>query len=647
MKAKPFLKTGCNVLAVVSPLLLSAQQQQLPNIILIYTDDQGYGDLGCYGAKGYKTPNIDNLAENGIRFTDFYAPQAVSSASRAGLLTGCYPNRIGIAGALMPNDKKGLSENEITIADMLRQKGYHTAIYGKWHLGSDSKFLPTKHGFDEYYGIPYSVDMIPMEYDGTPPKARSGKANYPLLPVFRNDSIISKLNSLAGIDTLTRFLTEKSLQFIDAHQSKPFFIYFPHPMPHVPLGVTDKFRNTTLQGKYGDVISEIDWSVGQIVAALKKQGILDNTLIIFTSDNGPWLNFGNHAGSTGGLREGKGCSWEGGQRVPCVMYWKGHIPNGIVSDKICSAIDILPTLAEITASPISKNKIDGISILPLMKGEKAADPRKYFLYYYEINQLQAIRLGDWKLTYPHTYRSYQGVEAGKNGMPGPYNIATCGKELYNLRTDRAETKNVINQHPDIVAAIDSIADIAREDLGDFLQNKKGKNLREPGYSNIYYNKVIHKAIGAKVTYELPYSMKYDGGGPTAFTDGVTGFSDPSHKAWQGFEGFDFKGLITLKDTAFIQNIKVGILEDEGSWIFRPKELRIEYSLDGITYYTYGAVKGEAFTTTSVPNRLEGIISGVVKAKYLRFHVINIGVCPETHPGKGQAAWLFMDEIIVN
>ncbi|MCX6232532.1 MAG: sulfatase-like hydrolase/transferase [Bacteroidetes bacterium] len=642
---KTLTKLGCTILAGSTSLLAHAQQQKLPNIILIYTDDQGYGDLGCFGAQGYKTPNIDKLAANGIRFTDFYAPQAVSSASRAGLLTGCYPNRIGIAGALMPYDNKGLSDKEVTIAEMLKQRGYATAMYGKWHLGRQAKFLPVHHGFDEYYGIPYSVDMIPMEYDGTPPK--NGKSNYPPLPVLWNDSIISKLNSLPGIDTLTRFLTEKSLQFIDKNKDYPFFIYFPHPMPHVPLGVTDKFRNTTAQGKYGDVITEIDWSVGQIVEELKKQGLLDNTLIIFTSDNGPWLNFGKHAGSAGGLREGKGCSWEGGQRVPCVMYWKGHIPKGIVSDKIASAIDILPTLAEITGAKLPENKIDGISILSLMKGNKKAEPRKVFLYYYENNQLQAIRYGDWKLAYPHTYRSYLGVEAGKNGMPGPYSSSTCGKELYNLRTDRAETKNVINEHPDIVKVIDSIAAAAREDLGDFLLNMKGKNRREPGFSYVYKNKVEHKALGAEVKYNTAYSVKYDGGGVKALTDGNTGYSDYAHKAWQGFEGVDFNAIITLKDTTLVRTIRVGVLQDENAWIFRPKAMKIEYSLDGISYFPFGEIDGKDFTETSVPNRLEGIISGPLKLKYLRIQVVNMGKCPDNHPGKGLPAWLFMDEIIVN
>ncbi|MFZ4398776.1 MAG: sulfatase [Bacteroidales bacterium] len=644
IKAGPYLKIGCKVLAMASPLLLSAQKQQLPNIILIYTDDQGYGDLGCFGAEGYNTPNIDHLAANGIRFTDFYAPQAVSSASRAGLLTGCYPNRIGISGALMPNSKRGLSDKETTIPEMLKQKGYTTAMYGKWHLGDNLKFNPIHNGFDEFYGIPYSVDMIPMSYDGIP---GGSKTKYPLLPVYRNDSIISRLNSLPGIDTLTRFLTEKSIEFIDKNKENPFFIYFPHPMPHVPLGVTDRFRNTTTQGKYGDVISEIDWSVGQLVAELKKLGILNNTLIIFTSDNGPWLNFGLHAGSSGGLREGKGCSWEGGQRVPCVMYWKGHIPKGITSKKICSAIDILPTLAEITASSLPENKIDGVSILSLMENKKNADPRKVFLYYYENSQLQAIRFGDWKLVYPHTYRSYSAVVSGKNGMPGPYNTASCGKELYNLITDKAESKNVLEQHPDIVQQIDSIAEIVREDLGDFLQNRKGKNVREPGFIEVNENIIDHKAKDCKLTYQTAFSQKYSAGGNTALTDGLTGFSDFSHRAWQGFEGSDFKGILELKNITEINEINIGFFQDENSWIFLPESIQIEYSTDGVNYFIYSKNSTNDIKSTKIENRMELNISNSQKLKFLRFTIKNIGKCPENHPGKGLPAWLFMDEIIVN
>jgi hypothetical protein len=330
-----------------------------------------------------------------------------------------------------------------------------------------------------------------------------------------------------------------------------------------------------------------------------------------------------------------------------VMYWKGHIPKGVVSHKICSAIDILPTLAKITGASLSENKIDGVSILPLMEDKKNADPRKVFYYYYENDQLQAIRYGDWKLVYPHTYRSYLGAEPGKNGMPGPYNTGKCGKELYNLILDRGETQDVITQHPDIVHAIDSIASIAREDLGDYLRNVKGKNVREPGYSVVYNNKVEHKGVGALVTYEIPYSPKYDGGGTTALTDGLTAFTDPSHKAWQGFEGVDFKGIITLKDTTLVSKIRVGVLQNENSWIFKPKSMSIEYSLDGVHYFPYGQISGNDLISTSVQDRFEGIISGRINAKYLKVHVVNTGVCPDNHPGKGQPAWLFIDEIIID
>lgn len=644
MRFKQFLKVITTILTSCIPFINKAQQQKQPNIILIYTDDQGYGDLGCFGASGYKTPNIDKLAENGIRFTDFYAPQAVSSASRAGLLSGCYPNRIGISGALMPNANKGINEEEILIPELLKQKGYNTAIFGKWHLGDHRKFNPINHGFDLFYGIPYSIDMLPMSYDGIP---GGSKTKYPLLPVYWNDSIISHLNSLPGIDTLTRFLTEKSVEFISNNKNKPFFIYFPHPMPHTPLGVSEKFRNSTKQGKYGDVISEIDWSVGQIVAELKKHKLLENTLIIFTSDNGPWLNFGLHAGSTAGLREGKGTSWEGGQRVPCIMYWKDQIPKGIVSNKICSAIDILPTLAEITGTKLPNRKIDGISILSLMKNKKNADPRNVFLYYYENNQLQAIRYGDWKLVYPHTYRSYLGVEPGKNGMPGAYNTAKCQKELYNLISDRNESNNVIDNYPEIVAIIDSIANEAREDLGDFLTNSKGKNNREPGYSQIYFNEINHLAKGSKVVYETDYSNKYSGNGNSTLTDGITGFSDFSHKAWQGFEGNDFIGTLELSDSLIIKNITVGFFSDENSWIFLPEEVRIEFSVDGKIFTLLNISKTEDIKQTKIMNRMELCIQKNIKAKYLKFSIKNIKVCPDYHTGKGLPAWLFMDEIVVN
>ncbi|MFC1661229.1 sulfatase-like hydrolase/transferase, partial [Gemmatimonadota bacterium] len=286
-----------------------------PNVVLIFTDDQGYADVGVFGARGFLTPNLDRLAAEGMRFTDFYASQAVCSASRASLLTGCYAERVSILGALSPGAEVGLHPDEVTIAEMLKPLGYATAMFGKWHLGHNREFLPLQHGFDEYLGVPYSNDMWPVEYDGTPAKG-GNKASYPPLPLVEGNETVETLLDMEGQDRLTTRYTERAVSFIERHVGEPFFLYLAHSMPHVPLGVSDKYRGQSAQGKYGDVIEEIDWSVGQVLEALDRHGLSQNTLVIFTSDNGPWLNFGNHAGSAGPLREGKGTAFEGGPRVP-------------------------------------------------------------------------------------------------------------------------------------------------------------------------------------------------------------------------------------------------------------------------------------------------------------------------------------------
>ena len=263
------------------------KQAKQPNIVIILTDDQGFQDIGPNGAIGFETPNIDLLAEEGIVLDNYYAPQAVCSASRAGLLTGCYPNRIGIHNAMMPNSNKGLNQSEVTLAELLKTKGYATAIYGKWHLGDAKKAMPLHHGFDEYFGIPFSNDMWPHH-------PQQGKGfNFAPLNLYENDKIIDTLNDQSN---LTTQITEKSVAFINSHKDEPFFLYIPHPQPHVPLFVSDKFKGKSERGLYGDVIMEIDWSVGQIMKALKDNGLEENTIVIFTSDNGPWLSYGNHAG---------------------------------------------------------------------------------------------------------------------------------------------------------------------------------------------------------------------------------------------------------------------------------------------------------------------------------------------------------------
>ncbi len=457
-------------------------QGKTPNIIIIFCDDMGYGDIGKFGATMYTTPNLDKLANEGMMFTQFYAAEAVCSASRAALLTGCYSNRVGIFGALMPWAKNGLSKEEKTIAEILKEKNYTTAAFGKWHLGWQQQFLPLQHGFDEYTGLPYSNDMWPVDFDGKPiTDTANWKSKYPPLPLIQGNEKIKTIATLEDQATLTTLYTEKAVDFIERNKSKPFFLYLPHSMPHVPIAASSKFKGKSKQGLYGDVIMEIDWSVGEIMKTLKKNNLEQNTLVIFTSDNGPWLNFGNHAGNTGGLREGKGASWDGGQKEPCIMRWPGVIPAGTVCNKLSSTIDLLPTIASITGGKLPTHIIDGVNILSLMKGEPDADPRKVFYYYYGFNQLEGVRKGQWKLVLPHTGRSYEGFAPGKDGFPGKTNEnKSVDLALFDLRRDPGERYDVKDAYPDIVNELQQLAEQARDDLGDAVTNRTGKNARKAG-----------------------------------------------------------------------------------------------------------------------------------------------------------------------
>lgn len=475
MKAKIAI-TFCAtvVLLVVACSTVSndrSKSRELPNVILIYLDDMGYGDLSLTGASGYKTPNIDRMATRGMFFTRFYSPQAVCTASRAGLLTGCYPNRIGLSGALSHSSTVGLAADEETIAELLKKRGYATAIFGKWHLGVQKQFLPTNHGFDEFYGIPYSNDMWPQHPTGT----------YPPLPLFENETIA---DSIVTSEDQSRFITDftmRTIDFIKRKRDQPFFVYLAHPMPHVPLHVSDKFKGKSKQGLYGDVMMEIDWGVGEIIRTLEESGLDDNTLVIFTSDNGPWLNYGDHAGSTAGYREGKGSTFEGGQRVPCLMMWKGVIGEGLVCNKLASGIDILPTLAAFAKAPLPQKKIDGVSLLPLLQGGDDAEPRKTFFYYYRQNSLEAITHGNFKLVFPHPGRTYTGFQPGRDGSPGVVNEnSQVQGGLYDLRRDPGERYDVRGSYPEVVAALEKIASDARADLGDDLTGHPGANRRKPG-----------------------------------------------------------------------------------------------------------------------------------------------------------------------
>jgi arylsulfatase len=451
---------------------VSAVAADYTNFVIINLDDVGYGDFSFNGAYGYKTPHIDRMAAEGMRFTHFLAVQPVSGASRAGLLTGCYPNRIGFSGAPGPNSDYGIHPDEMTMGELLKQKAYSTAIFGKWHLGDAHPFLPLQHGFDEYYGLPYSNDMWPFH-------PQQGEVfNFPDLPTFDGNQVV-------GYNTdqtrLTADYTARTVNFIRNNRHKPFFVYLAHSMAHVPLFVSDKFKGKSEQGLFGDVMMEIDWSVGEVLKTLRELGLEEHTLVVLTSDNGPWTNYGNHAGSAGGLREAKATTFDGGNRVPCVMYWKGSIEPGSTCNKLSSNIDLFPTLAEISGAPLPVHTIDGVSLLPLIRGDAQANPRESFVYYYNKNDLEAVTDGRFKLVFPHRHVTYGAYVPGNDGQPGKLaHIEMQKAELYDLRRDPGERYDILSQYPEAAAQLMKIAGEMREALGDDLTRKRGSERRKAG-----------------------------------------------------------------------------------------------------------------------------------------------------------------------
>lgn len=453
-----FMTLAC---LIALPTLATSQEpaKRKPNIIVVYADDLGYGDLGCFGNKKIKTPNLDKMAKQGIRFTSFYVAQAVCSASRAALMTGKYSNRTGILGALGPNAKHGLAREHTTIAEMLKLLGYRTGIIGKWHLGHLAEYLPTRRGFDEYYGLPYSNDMWP----------KHPTAKFPDLPLIDGEKITAKNPDQSK---LTTEYTERAVQFIKKNKDHPFFLYLPQTMPHVPLFVSERFKGKSEAGLYGDVIMEIDWSVGEILRTLKDLGIDDDTLVIFTSDNGPWLSYGNHGGSAWLLREGKGTTWEGGVRVPFIARWPGRIPADRTQPIPAMTIDLLPTFSKLTGAKLPDGKLDGKDITPLLMGEAGAKSPHEAYFFYWNNELHGVRSGPWKLYFPHTYRTLEGSRPGADGKPGLYKELKCGLELYNLDNDLSERTDVAARNPEVVRRLQVMADRMRDDLGDTLTRKK-------------------------------------------------------------------------------------------------------------------------------------------------------------------------------
>lgn len=436
---------------------VSTQKESKPNIIILFADDLGYGDVSCYGSGNIKTPNLDKMASEGTRFTNFYVAAASCTPSRASLLTGCYPQRVGLPSVIDDRSNKGLNSSEITIAEYLEQNGYVTGMFGKWHLGHHPQFMPNRHGFQEFVGIPYSADMWPFH-----PRPSH---KYPPLPLYKNEKVI---DYNYDVNEMTTLFTEQAVDFIHTNKEKPFFIYLPYSQPHVPLGVSNKFKGKSKAGLYGDAVMEIDWSVEQIIKAVVEAGITNNTLILFTSDNGPWLTYGNHAGTTNGLREGKSTTFDGGFKVPFIAKMPGTVPSGKVVDKVVTALDILPTILELTNSKMPiMNEIDGQNVWPIFTGRGRVKEKPFF--FIKGNEVQAVRKGKWKLHVPHKYRVV--LEIGRDGIPGIQDNEGGSIELalFNMEEDPNESNNLINKYPDIA---DSLKILIDDFIIDLAQNSR-------------------------------------------------------------------------------------------------------------------------------------------------------------------------------
>jgi len=427
-----------------------------PNFVVIFCDDLGYGDIGCFGSEKHRTPNLDRMADEGLRMTSFYSTCGVCTPSRSSLMTGCYPRRVNMHQSarnewvLFPVARRGLNPTEVTIAEVLKAKGYATACVGKWHLGDQPVFLPTRQGFDHYYGIPYSNDMGSRQRSQNPP-----------LPLVRNEKVIE---APADQNTLTKRYTEEAVKFITANRGRPFFLYLPHTMPHNPVHSSERFQGKSANGGYGDCVEEIDWSTGKILAALRELKIDEQTLVIFTSDNGAASRWG---GSNAPLSGFKGSTMEGGMREPCVVRWPGKISAGTKCDEVASTIDLLPTFAALAGAQPSDRIIDGRDIRPLLLGTTGAKSPHEAFYYYFRDQLQCVRSGKWKLHLPRVVRP-------RGGQPA----RTVPARLFDLDADIAEQDDVAAEHPEVVQRLTSLADKARADLGDGA--RAGANQREAG-----------------------------------------------------------------------------------------------------------------------------------------------------------------------
>lgn len=421
-----------------------------PNFIIIFMDDMGYGDVGVFGGDPELTPNLDAMAREGAALHDFYVPQPVCSPSRAGLLTGVNPSRMSIFHVFFPNAKRGLNTNEVTIAEQLGNAGYDTAMYGKWHLGDAPEFLPPQFGFQEYFGIPYSNDMWPH---GDAPKDF-----FPPLPLYEGMEVVNPDVKPADQEVMTKMLTERTVEFIKRDREAPFLIYLAHPMPHRPIYVSDEFKGKSGKGLYADCIMEIDWSVGEIRRALEESGQAEDTLVVFTSDNGPWLRFGDRGGSSGGLRQGKLTTFEGGIRVPTIAQWPGVIPPGLHIREPAITLDLMPTMLKYAGVDLPPAGVDGKDISALLEGEPGAKtPHEIIPFYYQENELQAVRSGKWKLVYPHHPIVPVPGQPGGGGRAGPQHYVVQELALFDMHEDPGETNDLSAEYPEVVEKIDALA----------------------------------------------------------------------------------------------------------------------------------------------------------------------------------------------
>ena len=416
-----------------------------PNIVLIFADDLGYGDIGPFGSTRNRTPHLDRMAHEGMKLTNFYAAP-VCSVSRAQVMTGCYGQRLSIPHVFFPAEPHGIHADEHTVAELLKQQNYVTMCIGKWHLGDQPEFLPTRHGFDRYFGIPYSNDMI-----------KPNEAGLPVVPLLRDEQVADLLDA-TGQNGVTARYTEEAVRFIRDNTQQPFFLYFPQTAVHVPLHPGDSFRGKSANGTYGDWVEELDWSVGRVLDTLRETKLAEKTLVLFTSDNGPWLTQGKNGGEAGPLRGGKGSTWEGGVREPTVAWWPGTIPAGSTCNGMSGNIDLLPTFVTLTGGTVpTDRKIDGRDISALLLGKTTQSPRDVHYFYRRYN-LEAVRSGPWKLAL--------GPQVEASGKADSLDARSPGVRLYNLDEEIGEQTNVAEQHPDIVQRLKGLADQMASELGN-------------------------------------------------------------------------------------------------------------------------------------------------------------------------------------